>query len=263
MPDLLGKAMGSGLRLRGRRSIAGLMLVVLIGGCAHQQLSMSTVLTANSFQTIIYQIVLNNIAMFADEPTTLPWHVRVRDGTVQIQDRIGIGQQGGGFSTFEGGGLGIETYGPQGSRQVALQWGTDAVGDPIQLYALQTVYRRVLGLPPLPEPNFIAELSKLGSRVEDVEDADSFRDTDRETRALLSSVEVSRSGEVPRGWFFIGAKKDVPKAARYVGRHGDCYVWVMPEGVGGLARFTLLVLSIVKFDAAEQQGGGGLMFTPD
>ncbi len=251
------------MRLREHGFIVGLMLAVLIGGCAHQQLSISTVLTANSFQTIIYQIVLNNIAMFADEPTTLPWHVRVRDGTVQIQDRIGIGQQGGGFSTFEGGGLGIETYGPQGSRQVALQWGTDAVGDPIQLYALQTVYRRVLGLPPLPEPNFIAEARRIRPTGEDSDNENSFGDTDRETRSLLSSVEVSQYGEVPQGWFFIGRKKDVPKAARYVGRHGDCYVWVMPEGVGGLARFTLLVLSIVKFDAAEQQGGGGLMFTPD
>ncbi|MEW4571044.1 hypothetical protein AB1L88_24510 [Tautonia sp. JC769] len=249
---------GSGLRLGGLVAV----LAVLVGGCAHQQLSMSTVLTANSFQTIVYQIVLNNIAMFADEPTTLPWHVRVRDGTVQIQDRVGIGQQGGGFSTFEGGGLGIETYGPQGSRQVALQWGTDAVGDPIQLYALQTVYRRVLGLPPMPEPNFIAEARQFGRGGGDSDDEDPIGDTDRETRSLLSSVEVSRSGEVPRGWFFIGGKKDVPKSARYVGRHGSCYVWVMPEGVGGLARFTLLVLSIVKFDAAEEQGGGGLMFTP-
>lgn len=238
------------------------VLVLLVGGCAHQQLTMSTVLTANSFQTIVYQIVLNNIAMFAAEPNTLPWHVRVRDGTVQIQDRIGIGQQGGGFSTFEGGGLGIETYGPQGSRQVALQWGTDAVGDPIQLYALQTVYRRVLGLPPLPEPNFIAEARRIRPSEGDSDDENPPGDTDRETRSLLGSVEVSRSGEVPVGWFFIGGKKDVPKAARYVGRYGDCYVWVMPEGVGGLARFTLLVLSIVKFDAAEQEGGGGLMFTP-
>jgi hypothetical protein len=38
----------------------------------------------------------------------------------------------------------------------------------------------------------------------------------------------------------------------------------MPEGVGGLTRFTLLILSIVKLDSPEGGGGseGGLMFTP-
>lgn len=237
-------------------------LLALGPGCAHRQLTVSTVLTANSFQTIIFQMVLNNIAMFAAEPQTMPWHVRVRDGTVQISDSLGIGQQGGGFISSEGGGLGIETYGPQGSRKVAQQWGTDAVGDPVQLYSLQTVYRRVLGLPPMPEPNFITEAKRIRSNRSGSGDDRPPGDFDPETRSDELSMDIAFEGEVPRGWFRIGTKKDVPKDACYVGRHGDTYAWVTPDGVGGLTRFTLLVLSIVKLETTGGEGGGGLMFTP-
>ncbi|QDV35833.1 hypothetical protein [Tautonia plasticadhaerens] len=243
-------------------AVSALALLLALVGCAHRQLTVSTVLTANSFQEIVFRMVLNNVAMFAAEPETLPWHVRVRDGTVQISDSLGIGQQGGGFSTFEGGGLGIETYGPQGSRKVALQWGTDAVGDPVQLYSLQTAYRRVLGLPPLPEPNFIAEAKRARSNRSGSGDDREPGDFDPETRSDALSMDIAFEGEIPRGWFRIGTKKDVPKDACYVGRHGDTYAWVTPDGVGGLTRFTLLVLSIVKLDATGSEGGGGLMFTP-
>jgi hypothetical protein len=237
-------------------------------GCAHHQLSFSTVLTANTHQTIVFGMVLDNIAMFAAQPDTMPWHVRVRDGTVQITDKLGIGQQGGGFSTFSNGRFGIETYGPQGSRQVALQWGTDAVGDPIQLYALQSAYRRVLGLPPLPEPNFLTEARRARRRGvgnNNSDEPEPLDDNDPETRPGAGSVEISRYGEVPLGWFCVGSKKDVPRDAAFVGHHGDTYVWVMPRGVGGLTRFTWLVLAIVKLEAAPDGGNakeGGLMFTP-
>jgi hypothetical protein len=33
------------------------------------------------------------------------------------------------------------------------------------------------------------------------------------------------------GWFHVvGCKRDVPKEACYVGKSGNCYVWVGPEG---------------------------------
>lgn len=260
-----GKAQGNPWS---RRRLASWVLpalaMLLIGGCAYRQLGLSTVLTANSFQTIVYQIVLNNLAMIAAEPESLPWHVRVRDGTVQISDTLGVGQQGGGFSSFEGGGLGVETYGPQGSRKVSLQWGTDAVGDPVQLYALQTAYRRALGYRNLPEPNFITGASRSRANRSASEDDRDAGDNDPETRSDLESMDIAQEGEIPVGWYFIGTKKEVPKDACHVGRHGDCYVWVMPEGVGGLTRFTLLILSIVKLDTTEGGGGGGggLMFSP-
>ena len=50
--------------------------------------------------------------------------------------------------------------------------------------------------------------------------------------------------KLPRGWFHVGKCKDVPCKACYVGHHGCTFVWVMPDGVDGLTRFTLTILEI-------------------
>jgi hypothetical protein len=49
---------------------------------------------------------------------------------------------------------------------------------------------------------------------------------------------------LPTGWFNAGAKKDVPKEACHVGHHCDTYVWVTPDGLEGLTRFTMTVIDL-------------------
>lgn len=90
------------------------------------------------------------------------------------------------------------------------------------------------------------------ARTADDRDPD---DDDPATRADLASMDVAIEGEIPIGWYEIGTKKDVPTDACHVGRYGDCYVWVMPEWLGGLPQFSLLILSIVELDTMEGQGG--------
>src|SRR5438067_1008140 len=52
----------------------------------------------------------------------------------------------------------------------------------------------------------------------------------------------------PRGWYGVGGKKDVPACACYVGHYDGCggctYVWVTPEGMNGLATFTMGALDL-------------------
>jgi hypothetical protein len=49
---------------------------------------------------------------------------------------------------------------------------------------------------------------------------------------------------IPMGWFHAGCKKDVPKEACYVGHYGATYVWVLPDGLEGLTRFTMTVIDL-------------------
>jgi hypothetical protein len=49
---------------------------------------------------------------------------------------------------------------------------------------------------------------------------------------------------VPTGWYMVGCKKDVPRDACHVGHHCDTYVWVKPEGIEGLTRFTMTVIDL-------------------
>jgi len=53
--------------------------------------------------------------------------------------------------------------------------------------------------------------------------------------------------DIESGWFGRGSKHDVPwKKACYVGRCGNCYTWVCPEGLASLSEFTLTVLSLAS-----------------
>jgi len=58
------------------------------------------------------------------------------------------------------------------------------------------------------------------------------------------------------GWFVVGAKKDVPKHACYVGRYCNTYVWVPPENLELLTRFTLAILDIHTYRSASARVGG-------
>lgn len=134
-------------------------------GCTHQSLTRHTVLTTTTVTEIKYTEVLNNLAMFSIHPETLPNHVHLADGVVQINDRAGFGQSGG-FTTFGGTTFGIDQFGPDGQRQVTEQWGTDATTDPERLTDLQDLYRVALGLSPLPLPNAIAYLRQRTAQGE-------------------------------------------------------------------------------------------------
>ena len=59
---------------------------------------------------------------------------------------------------------------------------------------------------------------------------------------------------VKPGWFAVGGKKDVPKHACYVGCYCNTYVWVPPENLEMLTRFTLAILDILTF-RSERIGG--------
>jgi hypothetical protein len=49
---------------------------------------------------------------------------------------------------------------------------------------------------------------------------------------------------IPRGWYEIGCENEVPKSACYVGHYCDLYVWVRPDGLDGLTRFTMTVIDL-------------------
>jgi hypothetical protein len=57
---------------------------------------------------------------------------------------------------------------------------------------------------------------------------------------------------IPRGWFLVGKKHDVPKNACFVGHYCDTYVWVMPDGVANLSRFTLTALELIDSGTSKE-----------
>jgi hypothetical protein len=246
-------------------------------GCIVNRLGQRTMNQANTLPELQYQQVLDNLARFADNPSTLPWHVNFREGTTQVTDS---GSAGAAVDI----GPPTETL-PQlfGSRTIVVQWGMTPVIDAIELRLLRIAYRRALGSPEMPDPEFLNELAhelknQFPSNADQRDESELFYEyTSRGSRdyaefdakvtttndeevcngpEALASVRSPLARNVCRqldviqgalakiqpGWFHVGRKKDVPRDACYVGHHGHRYVWVGPEGRDALTEFTLTVM---------------------
>ncbi len=234
-------------------------------GCTTARLRQRTVNQASTLPELQYQQVLDNLALFAVNPSALPWHANLREGTTQVTDSLS-----GGAAVDIGPPV---AWFPQlfGSRTVVAQWGMSPVIDQTELRLLRIAYRRAHGSPEMPGAEFLDDLAhELKGQMpsnEDLRDesevffekqslsARDARDLDaravttndyavysepvgphRERSPLARNVcrEVDAIGrdlaQIRPGWFHVGRKRDVPKDACYVGRCRDCYVWVCPEG---------------------------------
>jgi hypothetical protein len=84
-----------------------------------------------------YQQVLNNLAMYCEDPTTLPWHVNLQNGAVQVADAGSVGTiaQSDLSKAF--------TWSPYftGTRSIVTQWSTIPITDDTTLRLLRLAYQ--------------------------------------------------------------------------------------------------------------------------
>ena len=113
-----------------------------ISGCTVGRLRQRTINQGSTLPALQYQQVLDNLAQFALQPGSLPWHVSLREGTSQVTDSLS-------------GGAAIDlgppvTWFPQllGSRTAVAQWGMSPVIDATELRLLRIAYRRRPTAPP-------------------------------------------------------------------------------------------------------------------
>lgn len=236
-----------------RPLIAVLTLATFSLGCTHKHLARSTVLTAGTVMEIQNQIVLTNLAMLSLHPESLPSHMEIDDGVVQVSDEIALGSSGG-FTTFPW--FHIERFGPKGRRLAAEQWGAEPTLDPERLTELQDLYRVALGLPPLSPPSSVLYLRQLRAEQAAAKTRDGASDATSSSDERKVPIDVLLSDVPPPGWYQLGSKHDVPDNACCVGRFGDRYAWVTPEGIPGMSRFTVTVLAVMKLKPGEPRRRG-------
>lgn len=272
--------------------------LVVSTGCTSNRLRQRTIHQGGTLPELQYQQVLDNLARFASNPASLPWHVNLKEGTSQVTDSL----SGGALVD-----LGSASTQPQlfGSRTAVAQWGMAPVVDSTELRLLRYAYRRAQGINEMPDREFIDELAhelkdqkasnvdlqnesalffgsreRVGLTARDLDtrivstndndfcDSPSTEFADRSPLARNTCREIeSIQRELSRirpGWFHVGRKRDVPRNACYVGKSGDCYVWVGPEGREALTEFTLTVL---KFSALIKEtqtliSPGSVKFSP-
>jgi hypothetical protein len=281
--------------------IARLSLVIGLccaTGCTSGRLRQRTISQGNTLPELQYQQVLDNLARFATQPGSLPWHVNLKEGTTQVTDSLS-----GGAALDIGPPV---TWFPQllGSRTAVAQWGMSPVIGASELRLLRIAYRRAHGAPDMPSPRFLDELAhelkdqfasnpdlrleselffdyegaahrsarELDAHVITTNDTaictDARPDLDRSPLAANVCRKIGTIlddlAEIRPGWFHVGTRRDVPKDACYVGRSGDCYVWVGPDGIDRLTEFTLTVLKISSLIKETQTliNPGSVKFSP-
>jgi hypothetical protein len=178
---------------------------------------------------INYQQVLNNVAMFTANPGALPSFAVVNAGTVTVTDqKTATGQSTYAptlvFPQQNGAGLPILSLTPGFNlqRQVSENWSMVPVTDADHLRRVRCAFQLL---------------------VTDGQDT-YCEDCVAELREFFLGQQDKLDCIVPRGWYCVGRKKDVPKECCLVGCYCDTYVWVPPEGLDGLSRFTLTVLDL-------------------
>lgn len=124
--------------------IVGLVAALLsAAGCTHLALECRTVKQASTLTDLQYQQVLDNLAMFACNPDALAWHVKLKDGVVQIAD-----QGGGGFTTDIATAMGGEPTRliPSVSvqRGILNQWDVEPAVGADELELLTLAYRKAV-----------------------------------------------------------------------------------------------------------------------
>ena len=223
-----------------------LLLILSLGACTNTQLASSTVRVAGTVMDIEYQMIMDNLARMQENPAALPSQIRIKQGTVQVSDEVGI------YSLRFSGDISGTFGGPRAERTISEQWGADAITDPLALKQLQDVYRTTMGLPRMTGASFL-EAERQSSET---------KESSSGGKDKKAHMKIDLDRDVPREWFHVGTKDQVSPEAQWVSHSGRHWVWVTADGLSGFSRFTLLVLSIAKLGpGTSQPEATGLMYT--
>jgi hypothetical protein len=209
--------------------LAATMLSVA-GGCrTHLALRDSTLNTANTLADLNYQQVLDNLARFEKNPGTMPSLAVINAGTVNVADQKsfnGNATVAPTITAVQQGGSGLPIlsllFNPNAQRNLSENWSLAPVTDIDNLRRIRCAYQLLVN----------AETSRECIDCQDL------------LRRFYEGEQDNLDCVIPRGWYEIGCEKEVPKCACYVGHYCDLYVWVRPDGLDGLTRFTMTVIDL-------------------
>src|SRR5579884_1659932 len=209
-----------------------LVAAACCAGCTSTSLERYTLDQIRSSGEFRNTEALNCLAAVAADPNALPSMALIADGITHVQDMVSISptttwtRAVGSFATQS---LGVTTMrSPQGS------WDIDPVVDHPRLEALRCACQWVL----------------YGRESLAADSAAILLRPDQDPVARPHFAVAEDLARLPRGWLHVGRLKDVPPAACAAAHCCDVWVWVLPDGMEGLADFTLVLHAIMTLDAS-------------
>lgn len=69
-------------------TVVGIISAMSFSGCTSLQLKQSTLAQGQTLTDLEYTMVLDNVAMIRQMPDALPWHLKLTQGSVTINDQV-------------------------------------------------------------------------------------------------------------------------------------------------------------------------------
>jgi hypothetical protein len=222
--------------------------LTLISGCAHIPLRRNTINQARTIADIHQQQVLNNLAMFAYNPDSMPCFSYPTQGTNQVVNTT----SGGVSQTY-----GIPTTGPHlghlamtllginfnGQYQSNEAFTLVPINDPRKLELMRCAYQQAVATCCAAAP--AEKCPDCQARFNVFYTGDPHGKITERAGGIVTS-------ECLKGdcWFHVGCHKCVPKECGciYVGHYCGVYIWVLPEGRDQLSKLTMTILDYAMHD---------------
>jgi hypothetical protein len=211
----------------------------------HIPLRNNTANQARSISDLYQQQVLNNLAMFVQDPNSLPHFSYVNMGASGIEDQnngtLGLGFTNPPFN------LAALTAGFFRQRTGSENFTMTPVNDPRKLELMRCAYQKALAGCGRASPSETCPDCETRFKI-------FYTGTpDGNIRASANGAVTSEClGNVC--WFAAGCKKCIPKncSCSPIGSYCGVYVWVLPGGQDELAKLTLAILDYAQ-NAPPQQ----------
>jgi hypothetical protein len=213
--------------------------VIACVGCTDIPLRQNTERQAGALGDVYEQEVMNNLAMFAHDPGSMPWFSYANQSGSIVTDQGNLGATTGwsrgttGTAPFlfntVGGSLGLQ-------RAQQESFVLTPVNDPRKLELMRCAYQKVLAS---------AGAATLSGTCPDCQNRFNVFYTGDENGDITGKSKGIVTSECLNGgaWFGVGPKKCVPKnCCTPVGCYCGTYVWVLPCQRDRLAKLTLAIL---------------------
>jgi hypothetical protein len=242
-----------------RRGIVAVVPVILIilNGCQARQLENHALRQASTLSDLQYRQVMNNLAAMASNSSALPYFSAAQAGHTTIVVNPSVNNVVSWDLITAAGALFNKTLFDKGSVTAAYSqqnnetWDTSSSLDPLQLYMMQGLYRRALGLP-VPEAQQLV-LDTFFSPVEPKK-ATYGPAAHPKYSGVYAAAMQSLYHNINPSSFGVGKKCDVPRNACYVGHHSGCYVWVLPGHMEDLTNLTIAIIDVGTIDTGTLTG---------
>ncbi len=226
------------------RWILVLLAAVQATGCTNLALHRQTLQQAESLTDLRYQEVMENLAMIAANPATLPSFSSIYAGTADVSDTV----SGNSVTTLtralskpvgSATNISSESTDVMFSRTVKENWTLDPVVVPEKLRALRAACWWVLCGRESVTGDYDVYLTRYRPK------GTPGAPPDGDVPGYYFDV-ANRLESLGRCWIHVTDRKGVPANAAYQAHCGTVYVWVAPEDVPQLSEFTLVIQGIAR-----------------